>query len=126
MNGGASAGVAVTQLGSKSAQIKMQQVVGKNEIKDKHFEAISTKATLISINRSRAQRKVKNMETELNKNNIDLDKLKELCWSGIPKSKQQRLCQNEITNLICLLQWCLNTELKPGVYSATTSQQTRS
>jgi hypothetical protein len=48
---------------------------------------MSSKATIIEINKSRTLRKIKNLETQLSKEHINLDKLKELAWTGIPSSK---------------------------------------
>jgi hypothetical protein len=37
-------------------------VVSKHEVIDQHFEAISTKATLLEIKRSKVERKVNNLK----------------------------------------------------------------
>jgi len=68
-------------------QIQLSHVVSKHEVTDPHFEAMSTKATLLEIKRSKLERKVKNIAAQTSKSHIDLDKLKNLAWSGIPKSK---------------------------------------
>ena len=62
-------------------------IANKNEKVDEHFEAISKQARLEEIKRSQVQRKIKKLETLLSQGTIDLDKLKEIVWQGIPQSK---------------------------------------
>ena len=42
-------------------QIQLSQVASKHDVIDQHFEAISTKATLLEIRRSKVERKVNNL-----------------------------------------------------------------
>ena len=54
---------------------------------DAHYEANYKEKTLIEINRNRLNRKILNLETQINEPLIVLDKLKTLSWSGIPSCK---------------------------------------
>lgn len=64
--------------------MQLSQVVSKKIIKDPHFEAITIKATACELQKQRTNRRIKKIEEQLNKPQIDLDKLKESVWSGIP------------------------------------------
>lgn len=68
-------------------QLSFQQIITKKDVKDPHFEAISNKASISEINKQRILRRVKKIEDQLFKPNVNLDKLKEAVWTGIPKSK---------------------------------------
>jgi hypothetical protein len=65
-------------------QMTLSNKRDKNSHIDKHFEEMSAKSTLIEINKTRTLRKIKNLETCLSQEHINLDKLKELAWTGIP------------------------------------------
>ena len=54
---------------------------------DAHYEANYKEKTLIEINRNRLNRKIQNLETQINQPMIKLDKLMTLSWSGIPSCK---------------------------------------
>jgi len=51
---------------------------------DAHYEANYKEKTLIEINRNRLNRKIQNLEAQIQQSMIVLDKLKTLSWSGIP------------------------------------------
>ena len=55
---------------------------------DAHYEANYKEKTLIEINRNRLNRKIQNLEAQLNQSMIALDKLKTMSWSGIPSCKK--------------------------------------
>jgi hypothetical protein len=54
---------------------------------DAHYEANYKEKTLIEINRNRLNRKIQNLEAQIKRPLIVLDKLKTLSWSGIPSCK---------------------------------------
>lgn len=64
-------------------------MASKHDVIDQHFEAISTKATLLEIKRSKVERKVNNLQAQISKPHVELDKLKGISWSGIPQSKSK-------------------------------------
>jgi len=57
---------------------------------DAHYEANYKEKTLIEINRNRLNRKIQNLEAQIKRPLIVLDKLKTLSWSGIPSCKKDR------------------------------------
>jgi hypothetical protein len=59
-------------------------VASKSDVIDHHFEAISTKATLLEIKRSKIERKVNNLQASISKPHVELNKLKDISWSGVP------------------------------------------
>ena len=70
---------------------------------DAHYEANYKEKTLIEINRNRLNRKIQNLENQIDQPLIKLDKLKTLSWSGIPS------CVPEVRGMV----WSLLSDYIP-------------
>ena len=70
---------------------------------DIHYETNYKEKTLLEINRNRLNRKISNLEAQINRPLIVLDKLKTLSWSGIPS------CVPEIRGMV----WSLLSDYIP-------------
>lgn len=64
-----------------------QSVTSKRDVKDPHFEAISQKATVGELHRQRVTRRTLKIEEQLNKDTVDLGRLKQAVWTGVPSRK---------------------------------------
>lgn len=62
----------------------MSQINTKSQVQDAHFEAAALKTQQSDLKKQRMNRRIKKVEEQLNKPHVDLDKLKEAVWSGIP------------------------------------------
>jgi hypothetical protein len=65
----------------------MQHVASKNLISDAHFEAAAAKNLQSAHTTQRVNRRIKKLQDQLAKPQIDLEKVREAVWSGIPTSK---------------------------------------
>ena len=70
---------------------------------DIHYETNYKEKTLLEINRNRLNRKISNLEAQINRPLIVLDKLKTLSWAGIPS------CVPEIRGMV----WSLLSDYIP-------------
>jgi len=72
---------------NKRKEQSFQQIVSKKEVKDAHFEELAKTSAKSELNKSRMLRRTKKLEETMQRTHIDLDKLKEAVWTGVPSSK---------------------------------------